>query len=189
VEIFDNTVEGRLHIKTNEDVGDYVNIAYATDIARTSRAWSFECALALGDQAHTALGIGVAEDATYKKFLETVGYATISVAGGPKNGVLFQRNAGGVINCITSSGGNDVTTVTTVTPTNNVFMAYGIEFNGVDAISFYLNDVEVARQTTSDPSTPLVIPVGPTRPILEVRNTQAASDNTYIDHIAFFQAM
>ena len=162
---------GLLVIKTNESNNDYVNIALANDICRPDRAWSFEADFALGDESGLDLGIGVAADVVLT-----------SDAGTAANGALFHRAASGVISCISSIGGTDTTTATTTTPVDNTFIVYGIDYDGIGTLKFYLNGTLVATHTS-------FVAAQPTRPILEVKNAEGASNTSYCNHIAFYQPM
>ena len=171
LEITNVNAEGRLTIKTNDSDNDYVNIALSNDVCRPDRPWSFETTLALADESGTDLGVGVCSDVVLA-----------SDAGTPPNGAVFHRAGGGAISCISSIAGTDTTTVTTSTPVDATFMTLGMDYDGIGTLKFYIDGTLVATHTD-------FVAAQPTRPLVEVKNAEAATNTTSIDHIAFYQSM
>ena len=171
VSITNVNAAGRLVLNTNDSDNDYLNLAYSNDICRPDRPWSFECELALEDESGQDLSIGVAADVV---LLSDVGTAA--------NGAYFHRAATGAISCISSIATADTTTLTTVTPVDATFKTYGIDFDGVGTAKFYLDGTLVATHTS-------FVSAQPTRPILEIKNAEGASNYAYLNHIAFYQSM
>ena len=171
--IVNNTVGGRLELKTNDSADDYTQIATFNDVCRPDRPWSFEASMGLVDVTNTDFGIGVAKD-----------LALLSDAGTSANGCVFQRpgHASNNTQCITSEGGTDTTTDSLVAPSDSTFVTYGIDYDGIGTVRYFIDGSVVATHTG-------FVATSSMRPFFEMKNVGGATATAYLDHIAFYQSM
>ena len=59
---------------------------------------------------------------------------------------------------------------------------YGIDYDGIGTLKFYLDGTLVATHTS-------FVSAQPTRPFFEVKNAEGATNNAWCNHIAFYQSM